>query len=195
MCVDITKVLNLCACVLIVHLGDHLRWDSDISLSDASGSDFKSIDKKSLAASSQASKSKKGSSKRSYDSSSSPLRRGGGGGVKDGKLKSEKKLSLGRRKGGGGKTKTSGTVTLADLAQSVPRASTSGKGATRMESPSIGNGNMGLGDRMMWMGSMELELCDKTPSSSSRKSFSQEEESSLSECEYSTYTLYKYAHI
>ena len=166
--------------------GDRLRWDSDMSLMDASGSDFKSTNKKSLAGSSQAIKSKKGSWKRSYTSSSSPLRRGGGGGGgKDGKLKSEEKLSLGRRKGGGGKIKSSGMVTLADLAQSVPRASTSGKG-TGMESPSIGNGSMGHGDQMMWKGSMELELCDAaTPSSGSRKSYySQEEESSLSECEF-----------
>ena len=163
-------------------LGDRLKWDSDTSLSDASGSDFKSVDKKSPAASSQPSKSKKGSWKRSYDSSSSsPLRRGGGRGEKDAKLKSVKKLSLGRR---GGESKTSGTVTLADLAQSVPRAlTTSGKGTTGMESSSIGNGSTGHGDQMLWKGSMELELYDTTPSSCSRKSFSQDEESSLSECE------------
>ena len=179
-------VLNTCMPINFIVSGDRLRWDSDTSLIDASGSDFKSSNKKSLAGSSQAIKSKKGSWKRSYASSSSPLRRGGGGGGgKDGKLKSEKKLSLGRRKGGGGKTKSSGMVTLADLAQSVPRASTSRKG-TGMESPSIGNGSMGHGDQTMWKGSMELELCDAaaTPSSGSRKSYySGEEESSLSERE------------
>ena len=162
--------------------GDRLRWDSDTSLTDASGSDFKSTNKISLAgSSSQVSKLKKGSWKKSYTNSSSPLRREGGRRGKDSKLKSEKKLSLGRRKGGG-KTNSSRMVTLADLAQSVPRASTSGKG-TGMGSPSIGNGSVGHGDQMMQKGSMELELCDAaTPSSGSRKSYySQEEESSLSE--------------
>ena len=101
---------------------------------------------------------------------------------KDAKHKSEKKLSLGRRKEGG-KAKTSGAmVTLADLAQSVPRASTSSRGPG-MESPSIGNGSVGHGNQGMWKGSMELELCDTMPSSSSRKSYDQEEESSLSERE------------
>ena len=135
-------------------------------------------------------KSKKGSWKRSYASSSSPLRKGGGGG-EDAKLKSEKKLFLGRRKERGGKSKASGRVTLADLAQSVPRAaaaaSTSGTGTGMESSPNVGNGSMGHGDQMMWKGSMELEQRDATtPSSTSRKSCSysqEEEESSLSERE------------
>ena len=181
--------------------GDRLRWDSITSLTDASNkSDFKNVDKKSLSLAGTASRSRKGASKRSSaSSSSSPLRKGGGegGGARrgrDAKLKSEKKSSLGRRKGGGGmKGHSSGTVvTLADLAQSVPRATaaaaatpTSNKGSG-MESPSIGNGNVGLGDQVMWKGSMELELCDATtPSSGSRKSIysQEEEESSLSERE------------
>ena len=129
-------------------------------------------------------------------SSSAPLKRGGGerrrgGGGKDDKLKSEKKpSSLGRRRKGreGGKSSSSkAVVTLADLAQSVPRSRAASSTSGGVESPSIGNGSMGHGDQTVWKGSMELELYDAaTPSSSSRKScYSQEEEeeSSLSERE------------
>ena len=131
--------------------------------------------------------------------SSAPLKRGGGerrrrgGGRKDVKVKSEKKpssLTLGRRKGreGGKSGSSGGVVTLADLAQSVPRSISRASSSTSggMESPSIRNGSMGHGDQTVWKGSMELELYDAaTPSSGSRKScYSQEEEeSSLSERE------------
>ena len=121
-------------------------------------------------------------------------RRGGGRNSKDVKVKSEKKpssLTLGKRKGReGGKSGSSGAVvTLADLAQSVPRSISRASSSTSggMESPSIRNGSMGHGDQTVWKGSMELELYDAaTPSSGSRKScYSQEEEeeSSLSERE------------
>jgi hypothetical protein len=191
------QICITCNIAIIGTSGDRLRWDSDVSLTeDASKSDSKkSTDKKksSPTGSSQAMKPKKGSWKAS--SSSAPLKRGGGErrrdrGGKDAKLKSEKKLSLGsRRKGREGRNSSSGSstvVTLADLAQSVPRAaasSTSGKG-TGMESPSIGNGSMGHGDQMMWKGSMELELYNDASSSSRKSQEDNEEESSLSECEY-----------
>lgn len=115
--------------------------------------------------------------------------------MKDVKVKSEKKpssLTLGRRKGREGSGEKSGSsgavVTLADLAQSVPRSISRASSSTSggMESPSIRNGSMGRGDQTVWKGSMELELYDAaTPSSGSRKScYSQEEEeSSLSERE------------
>ena len=118
---------------------------------------------------------KKGNQKRSEGDSISPLRRG----RRDAKPRSEKKLSLGRRKGSG-KSKKQAAVTLADLAHSVPRMSTEdGEAVSGMESPSMRNGSL---KHVEWVrhGSMELELADSTPES--RKSYSQEEESSLSEC-------------
>ena len=124
----------------------------------------------------QQGKSKRGAQKRTGDNSGSPLRRG----RKEGKPKSEKKLSLGWRKGSG-KAKSQGIVTLADLAQSVPRVSReTRRTASSMESPVMGNGRL---NHVEWVrrGSMELELANTTPES--RKSYSQEEESSLSECE------------
>ena len=164
-----------------------MRWDYGTSLTDPSG--FKVFNKKSVSESSPSSNAmrpKKELWKRSYDSSS-PLRRGGARteGGRDAKPKKfGKKLSLvGKRKGASKSKSSSAIVTLADLAQSIPRASIS-ISESGMESPIIGNGKMGHGNQMIRNGSMELELCDTTPSSSSRKSYnSAEDESSLSERE------------
>ena len=105
----------------------------------------------------------------------SPFGRGKG----DGRAKSEKKLSLGWRRGGG-KNKSSGSVTLANLAQNVPRMTSSDRGSPRM-----GNGSL---EHVDWVShhSGEVEMFDATPES--RKSYDQgeeEEESSLSECKCS----------
>ena len=124
----------------------------------------------------QPGKSKRGAQKRTGGDSGSPFQRGG----KEGKPKSEKKFSLGWRKGSG-KSKSQATVTLADLAQSVPRVSREAqRTVSSMESPVMMNGSL---NHVEWVrhGSMELELASSTPES--RKSYSQEEESSLSECE------------
>ena len=125
----------------------------------------------------QRGKPKKSSQKR--DESEGYKRSPFGQSKSNGRAKSEKKLSLGWRRGGG-KNKSHGSVTLANLAQSVPRMTSSDR-----ESPGMGNGSMRNGslEHVDWVShhSAEVELCDATPES--RKSYDQgEEESSLSEC-------------
>ena len=120
----------------------------------------------------QPGKSKRRTQQRAEGDASSPLRQEG----KNRKPKSEKKLSFGWRKGAG-KSKSQAMVTLADLAQSVPQVSRETKS---IESPGMRNGSL---NHVEWVrhGSRELELTNATPES--RKSYSQEEESSLSERE------------
>lgn len=150
----------------------------DVSLMTMMGDKPASVrfDKKSSMTAQQG-KSKRRAQKRTGGDNGSPLRRG----RKERKPKSEKKLSLGWRKGSRKSNKSQAIVTLADLAQSVPQISIeSRRTVSSMESPVIGNGSL---TRVEWVrhGSMELELANTTPES--QKSCIQEEESSLSECE------------
>ena len=150
---------------------DDLEWNGDTAAATSDSPMMNSFGKK-TATPIETGRTKKGSWRGKEADSSSPLRRG----KKEEKNKSSKKISLGWRKRS---SKSKPQVTLADLAHSVPRMSPEGT-RTGIESPSIGNGSL---DHVDWVrhGSVEIELCDST--SGSRKSYSQEEESSLSEGE------------
>lgn len=148
-----------------------LEWNGDMSVPGMDYSPKTNCLSKKMTTPTQPVVSKGGGRRRrNGGENSSPLLGGG----KDGKPKSSKKISLGWKKGSG---KSKNKVTLADLAHSVPSYSANGG----MESPRMRNGDL---DNVGWAGrrNVELELGDTTPDS--RKSYDQEEESSLSECEF-----------